>query len=88
MNFDLTEEQEMIVDAVSKFVANDSPVERFRKLRETAIGWEPSVWKSSRSRHFEGIRIIRVLDWRSAASPSSNPRGRIESEASDRDQNR
>jgi alkylation response protein AidB-like acyl-CoA dehydrogenase len=45
MNFDLTEEQQIIVDAVEKFVRNDSPVERFRKLREDPRGWEPSVWE-------------------------------------------
>lgn len=44
MNFDLTEEQQMIVDQVAKFVAHESPVERFRKLRETEQGWEPSMW--------------------------------------------
>jgi alkylation response protein AidB-like acyl-CoA dehydrogenase len=46
MNFDLTEEQQMIVESVAKFVANDSPVERFRKLRESEIGWDKSTWKS------------------------------------------
>ena len=45
MNFDLTEEQQMIVDAVAKFVANESPVERFRKLRDTERGWEPEMWE-------------------------------------------
>jgi alkylation response protein AidB-like acyl-CoA dehydrogenase len=45
MNFDLSEEQQMIVDAVAKFVANDSPVERFRKLRDTERGWEQAMWE-------------------------------------------
>ncbi len=44
MNFDLTEEQQMIVEQVSKFVANESPVSRFRKLRDTERGWEPEMW--------------------------------------------
>ena len=44
MNFDLSEEQQIIVDAVERFVKDDSPVERARKLRETPPGWEPSVW--------------------------------------------
>jgi len=44
MNFDLTEEQEMIVDQAAKFVANESPVVRFRKLRDTERGWEPEMW--------------------------------------------
>ncbi len=44
MNFDLSEEQQMIVDSVAKFVENDSPVERFRELRQSEQGWEPQMW--------------------------------------------
>ena len=44
MNFDLTEEQQMIVDQATKFVQNDSPVERFRKLRDTDRGWDTEMW--------------------------------------------
>jgi len=44
MNFDLSEEQEIIVESLAKFVANESPVKRFRKLRETERGWEPELW--------------------------------------------
>ncbi len=45
MNFDLTEEQQIIVDSVAKFVEKESPVERFRKLRETERGWDTGIWK-------------------------------------------
>lgn len=44
MNFDLTEEQQILVDTVAKFVKSDSPVERFRKLRETERGWDTATW--------------------------------------------
>ena len=44
MNFDLTEEQQILVDTVAKFVKDDSPVERFRKLRESERGWETEAW--------------------------------------------
>ena len=44
MNFDLSEEQQMIVESVAKFVATDSPVERFRRLRDAGRGFEPAVW--------------------------------------------
>ena len=44
MNFELTEEQQMMVDQAERFVQNDSPVERFRKLRDTERGWEPDMW--------------------------------------------
>ncbi len=45
MNFDLTEEQQMIVESIAKFVATDSPVSRFRELRNTERGWDPAIWK-------------------------------------------
>jgi alkylation response protein AidB-like acyl-CoA dehydrogenase len=45
MNFDLSEEQQILVDSVAKFVKNDSNTERFRKLRETERGWEPEMWE-------------------------------------------
>jgi alkylation response protein AidB-like acyl-CoA dehydrogenase len=46
MNFDLTEEQQMMVESVAKFVATDSPVSRFRGLRDSSPGWEPVVWET------------------------------------------
>lgn len=44
MDFDLNDEQQMIMDQAGKFVANESPVSRFRRLRETERGWEPEMW--------------------------------------------
>ena len=35
MNFELTEEQKMMVDAVKRFVDKDSPITRFRQIRGT-----------------------------------------------------
>jgi alkylation response protein AidB-like acyl-CoA dehydrogenase len=45
MNFDLTEEQRLLVDTVASFAKKQSPVTRFRHLREDPIGWSPAVWK-------------------------------------------
>ena len=44
MNFELSEEQQILVDSVRRFVQNDSAVERFRKLRETDQSWESEMW--------------------------------------------
>jgi alkylation response protein AidB-like acyl-CoA dehydrogenase len=44
MNFDLSEEQQILVDSVAKYVKNDSPVERFRKLRDTERGYDIDAW--------------------------------------------
>lgn len=46
MNFELTEEQTMMIDAVRRFVDKDSPVTRFRSMRETEVGWETKTWKT------------------------------------------
>lgn len=45
MNFDLTEDQTLLVDTVRDFVKKESPVERMRKLRDTELGWDRAVWK-------------------------------------------
>jgi len=45
MDFQLSEEQQMLVDTVAQFVKNDSSTERFRKLREIERGWEPEMWE-------------------------------------------
>ncbi len=57
MNFDLTEEQEMIVDQAAKFVAQESPVGRFRKLRDTERGWEPEMWAKMAEQGWLAIEI-------------------------------
>ena len=46
MNFDLTEEQQMIVETVAKYVETDSPVQRFRKQRETDRTWDAETWRA------------------------------------------
>ena len=66
MNFDLSDEQQMMVDTVSKFVSNESPVERFRKLRDTEAVWEKSVWQEMGEYGWLGVsfpRGARRLRW-------------------------
>jgi alkylation response protein AidB-like acyl-CoA dehydrogenase len=45
MNFDLTEDQKLLVETVQKFAKNESPVSRLRRLRDGDQGWEKPVWK-------------------------------------------
>lgn len=45
MDFDLTEDQKLLAQTVDEFVSKSSPISRFRKLRDDAVGWEPKVWK-------------------------------------------
>jgi alkylation response protein AidB-like acyl-CoA dehydrogenase len=45
MDFELDQDQQMLSKTVSGFAKNESPVERFRKLRDHEIGYEPAVWR-------------------------------------------
>lgn len=44
MHFELSEEQRMLRQTVSNFVRKESPVERFRKLRESETGFDRAVF--------------------------------------------
>jgi alkylation response protein AidB-like acyl-CoA dehydrogenase len=45
MNFSLTEDQQMLVEAAQAFSRKQSPVARMRKLRDDPVGWSPEVWR-------------------------------------------
>jgi alkylation response protein AidB-like acyl-CoA dehydrogenase len=45
MNFSLSEDQQMLVEAAQGFTRKQSPVTRMRKLRDDPIGWSPEVWR-------------------------------------------
>ena len=45
MDFELSEDQKMIIDTVQSFVKKDSPIERMRRLRDDDLGYEKKVWK-------------------------------------------
>ncbi|MBX3129620.1 MAG: acyl-CoA dehydrogenase family protein [Polyangiaceae bacterium] len=45
MDFELSEDQRLLVDSVQSFVKKDSPIERMRRLRDHEVGWEKSTWK-------------------------------------------
>lgn len=45
MDFELSDDQRLILDNVTSFVKKDSPVERFRKQRDVDPGWSKSVWQ-------------------------------------------
>lgn len=45
MNFDLSDEQRLLVDTVASFAKKQSPLTRLRALRADPIGWTREVWK-------------------------------------------
>ena len=57
MNFDLTEEQRLLVDTVASFAKKQSPLGRLRALREDATGWTREVWKQMGELGLLGIAL-------------------------------
>src|SRR5262245_9557612 len=45
MNFDLSDEQKLLVDTVASFVKKQSPVGRLRAMRDDPIGYSRDVWR-------------------------------------------
>ena len=62
MNFDLTDEQQMIVESFVKFVATDSPVSRFRETREEQFDapLDQEADKNMRQAHARGQAAVRT----------------------------
>jgi alkylation response protein AidB-like acyl-CoA dehydrogenase len=45
MNFDLSPDQKMLADSAAQFAKKESPITRFRKMREDETGWQKETWK-------------------------------------------
>lgn len=60
MDFELDQDQQMLAKTVADFSKNESPVERFRKLRDSDIGYDPGAWKN-----------MGELGWLGVAFPES-----------------
>jgi alkylation response protein AidB-like acyl-CoA dehydrogenase len=60
MNFELSEDQQLLIDTVVSFLKKQSPVRRARELRKDAVGWQKDVW-----------RQMGELGWLAAAFPES-----------------
>ena len=45
MNFELSDEQRLLVETVASFVKKQSPITRFRALRDDPAGWSRDVWR-------------------------------------------
>ncbi len=57
MNFDLTEEQRLLVDTVASFAKKQSPVTRLRALRADPRGWTREIWKQMGDLGLLGISL-------------------------------
>ena len=45
MNFDISEEQELLLETLRQYVDNECPPTRIRELFDSGEGWDPTFWK-------------------------------------------
>ena len=61
MNFELSDDQRMLVDAAAGFTRKQSPVTRMRKLRDDRVGWTPEMWKQMGELGWTGLMFPEAL---------------------------
>lgn len=61
MNFDLSQDQKLLVDTAAAFVRKESPVTRLRALRQDPLGYSKQVWKQMGELGWLGILVPESL---------------------------
>ncbi|MAJ59935.1 MAG: hypothetical protein CBC48_08145 [bacterium TMED88] len=57
MNFDLTEEQQMLQETVGQLLANECPVTRLREVFDSDTGFDEALWKSMAELGILGLNV-------------------------------
>ncbi|MBW2465056.1 MAG: acyl-CoA dehydrogenase family protein, partial [Deltaproteobacteria bacterium] len=57
MNFDLSEEQELLQDTVKQYIQNECPMSRLRELFDDESGWDPVLWKGLAELGVAGLHL-------------------------------
>ncbi len=57
MDFDLSEEQQLLQETVAQFLDNECPMARLRELFDDETGWDPVLWKGLAELGVAGIHL-------------------------------
>lgn len=57
MNFDLSEEQEMLQETVRRFLENECPANTLREIFDGETGFEPGLWKGMAELGLAGLHL-------------------------------
>ncbi len=61
MNFDLSQDQKLLVDTAAAFAKRESPIARLRSMREDPVGYSRGVWKQMGELGWLGILLPESL---------------------------
>ena len=59
MNFDLTEEQQLLADSLKRYLANEYSIDKRAKIVDSASGWSETVWAAFAEMGLLGCRSRR-----------------------------
>ena len=57
MNFDVSEEQQLLQETIKQFLANECPPTRLREIFESDTGHDPALWKGLVEMGIAGLSI-------------------------------
>src|SRR5580704_331248 len=61
MNFDLSQDQKLLVDTAAAFARKESPTTRLRAMRQDPVGYTKPVWKQMGELGWLGILLPESL---------------------------
>ena len=61
MNFDFSDEQQQLREAVEQFLAKEYPFERLRAAKRSAEAWDPAVWRGLAELGVTAINVPSAL---------------------------
>ena len=76
MNYDLSEEQQMLKDAARKFLAKECTGEFIREMEEDEKGYTPDLWKKMVELGWIGL-LIPGFNITNTTGSGDNQRGRL-----------
>ena len=57
MNFDLSEEQQLLQDVIRKFLESECPPSQLRKIFDSDTGFDASLWKGMAELGIAGLHL-------------------------------
>ena len=57
LNFEFSDEQRQLHDAVERYLSEQYSFERFRSIKDSADGWDPAVWQGLADLGVLGITV-------------------------------